>query len=98
MPAAAKTARRVAPGIRGYGIEFCGTEGKLFIDRNRCIVCGRCVRSSKELDGKKVKLQGKVTDVCSKMGCWFVVQGDKADDKADDFLWDDWKKGTKNLF
>jgi predicted dehydrogenase len=25
----------LAPGIRGYGIEFCGTEGKLFIDRNR---------------------------------------------------------------
>jgi predicted dehydrogenase len=25
----------LAPGIQGYGIEFCGTEGKLFIDRNR---------------------------------------------------------------
>ena len=26
----------------------------VLIDRNRCIVCGRCVRSSKELDGKNV--------------------------------------------
>jgi [NiFe] hydrogenase diaphorase moiety small subunit len=26
----------------------------VFIDRNRCILCGRCVRSSKELDGKNV--------------------------------------------
>ena len=26
----------------------------VFIDRDRCIVCGRCVRSSKELDGKNV--------------------------------------------
>ncbi len=25
----------LAPGIRGYGIEFCGTQGKLFIDRHR---------------------------------------------------------------
>jgi len=26
----------------------------IFIDRNRCIVCGRCVRASQELDGKHV--------------------------------------------
>lgn len=26
----------------------------VFIDRNRCILCGRCVRASKELDGKNV--------------------------------------------
>jgi [NiFe] hydrogenase diaphorase moiety small subunit len=26
----------------------------VFIDRNRCILCGRCVRTSKELDGKNV--------------------------------------------
>lgn len=25
----------LVPGIRGYGIEFCGTKGKLFIDRSR---------------------------------------------------------------
>jgi hypothetical protein len=38
------------------------------------------VGSAKELDGKKVKLTGKVSDVCTKMGCWFVVQGDKPED------------------
>jgi len=26
----------------------------VFIDRNRCILCGRCMRASKELDGKHV--------------------------------------------
>ena len=26
----------------------------VFIDHNRCVVCGRCVRSSKEIDGKNV--------------------------------------------
>jgi len=26
----------------------------IFIDRNRCILCGRCVRASRELDGKNV--------------------------------------------
>jgi [NiFe] hydrogenase diaphorase moiety small subunit len=30
------------------------THPDIFIDRNRCILCGRCVRSSKELDGKNV--------------------------------------------
>jgi [NiFe] hydrogenase diaphorase moiety small subunit len=26
----------------------------VFIDRNRCVLCGRCVRSSRDLDGKTV--------------------------------------------
>jgi [NiFe] hydrogenase diaphorase moiety small subunit len=26
----------------------------IFIDRNRCVLCGRCVRASKDLDGKDV--------------------------------------------
>ena len=26
----------------------------IFIDRNRCILCGRCVRASRDLDGKEV--------------------------------------------
>ncbi len=38
------------------------------------------VHKAKELDGKKVKLTGTVSDVCSKRGCWFVVQGDKPED------------------
>lgn len=27
---------------------------EIFLDRNRCIVCGRCVRASQEIDGKNV--------------------------------------------
>jgi [NiFe] hydrogenase diaphorase moiety small subunit len=30
------------------------THPDIFLDRNRCILCGRCVRASKELDGKNV--------------------------------------------
>jgi [NiFe] hydrogenase diaphorase moiety small subunit len=26
----------------------------VFIDRNRCVLCGRCVRASRDLDGKNV--------------------------------------------
>ena len=26
----------------------------IFLDRNRCVLCGRCVRASKEVDGKNV--------------------------------------------
>jgi [NiFe] hydrogenase diaphorase moiety small subunit len=34
--------------------ELDASHPDVMIDRNRCIVCGRCVRSSKELDGKNV--------------------------------------------
>lgn len=44
------------------------------------VTVSAAVKRGKELDGKKVKLQGKVSDVCTKMGCWFVVQGDKPED------------------
>ncbi|MCC7074486.1 MAG: DUF4920 domain-containing protein [Deltaproteobacteria bacterium] len=40
------------------------------------VTVSAAVKRGKELDGKKVKLHGKVADVCTKMGCWFVVQGD----------------------
>jgi [NiFe] hydrogenase diaphorase moiety small subunit len=32
--------------------EVDATHPDIFLDRNRCIVCGRCVRASAELDGK----------------------------------------------
>jgi [NiFe] hydrogenase diaphorase moiety small subunit len=31
-----------------------GEHPNFYIDRNRCILCGRCVRSSREIDGKNV--------------------------------------------
>jgi len=34
--------------------ELDGSHPEIFIDRNRCILCGRCVRASQELDGKRV--------------------------------------------
>ena len=34
--------------------ELDATHPDIFIDRNRCILCGRCVRASQELDGKNV--------------------------------------------
>ena len=34
--------------------ELASTHPDIFIDRNRCILCGRCVRASRELDGKSV--------------------------------------------
>ena len=30
------------------------THPDIFIDRNRCVLCGRCVRASRDLDGKHV--------------------------------------------
>ena len=30
------------------------THPEILIDRNRCVLCGRCVRASRELDGKSV--------------------------------------------
>ena len=34
--------------------ELDASHPDIFIDRNRCILCGRCVRASQELDGKSV--------------------------------------------
>ncbi len=34
--------------------EVDATHPDVFLDRNRCVLCGRCVRASRDLDGKKV--------------------------------------------
>lgn len=34
--------------------EVDATHPDIFIDRNRCVLCGRCVRASRDLDGKNV--------------------------------------------
>ncbi|MFH1531730.1 MAG: 2Fe-2S iron-sulfur cluster-binding protein [Pseudomonadota bacterium] len=34
--------------------EVDATHPEVFVDRNRCILCGRCVRASRDLDGKNV--------------------------------------------
>jgi [NiFe] hydrogenase diaphorase moiety small subunit len=34
--------------------ELDASHPEVFIDRNRCVLCGRCVRASKDLDGKSV--------------------------------------------
>ncbi|HAK94491.1 MAG TPA: NADP oxidoreductase [Planctomycetes bacterium] len=34
--------------------ELDASHPDIFIDRNRCILCGRCVRASRDLDGKNV--------------------------------------------
>jgi [NiFe] hydrogenase diaphorase moiety small subunit len=34
--------------------EIDASHPEVFIDRNRCVLCGRCVRSSRDVDGKNV--------------------------------------------
>ena len=34
--------------------ELDGSHPDVYLDRNRCILCGRCVRASREMDGKYV--------------------------------------------
>lgn len=34
------------------------------------------------LSGKSVKVTGKVESVCAKKGCWFVIAGDKLEDRV----------------
>ncbi len=35
-------------------IEVDATHPDVYIDRNRCVLCGRCVRASRDVDGKSV--------------------------------------------
>ena len=34
--------------------EIDGSHPDVYLDRNRCILCGRCIRSSRQIDGKNV--------------------------------------------
>ena len=34
--------------------EVDATHPEVFVDRNRCVLCGRCVRASRDVDGKNV--------------------------------------------
>jgi len=44
--------------------ELDGQHPDFYIDRNRCILCGRCVRASREIDGKRVfGFQGRGIDM-----------------------------------
>jgi [NiFe] hydrogenase diaphorase moiety small subunit len=45
-----------APGYRYFypRREIDATHPDLFLDRNRCVLCARCARASRELDGKGV--------------------------------------------
>jgi hypothetical protein len=36
-------------------------------------------QKAKELDGKNLKIEGKVEQVCQAMGCWFIIQGDSTE-------------------
>jgi [NiFe] hydrogenase diaphorase moiety small subunit len=44
--------------------ELDGSHPDLYIDRNRCVLCGRCVRSSREIDKKNVfGFEGRGSDM-----------------------------------
>lgn len=38
-----------------------------------------CIRESSKINGKTVKISGKVKQVCQTKGCWFTLVGDKGD-------------------
>lgn len=52
-------------GVQGLGFETLAPQRvvdashpDVFLDRNRCILCGLCVRASRDVDGKSVFLMG----------------------------------------
>lgn len=46
---------------------------------NKPFTVDECVQQASELDGRRVKIEGTVDQVCAKKGCWFVVKGDAGD-------------------
>ena len=67
--------------------ELDGSHPDIFIDRNRCILCGRCVRASEQLDGKSVfgfvgrGIEKRVAvNAEARLGDTDVAAGDKAID------------------
>jgi [NiFe] hydrogenase diaphorase moiety small subunit len=63
------------------------THPDIFVDRNRCILCGRCVRASRDLDGKQVfDFSGRgihkhvVVDAAAGLGATKAAAADRAFD------------------
>lgn len=70
--AVAKVGREVvdADGVVRRGVALSGEP---------TLTVAEAAAKSAELDGKVIKLTGKVDSVCQPMGCWMVLAGDKGE-------------------
>ena len=65
--------------------EIDASHPDVLLDRNRCILCARCVRASQELDGKEIAGfvgRGGEKRLAASSGCGFVGTDVAADDAA----------------
>lgn len=65
--------------------EIDASHPDILLERNRCILCARCVRASKERDGKEIAGfvgRGKDKRLEATSGCGFVATDASGDDEA----------------
>ena len=51
--------------------------GKPLSKEGTVLSVAEAIAQAEKIQGKTVKIGGKVESVCQKMGCWFVIQGEK---------------------
>lgn len=49
------------------------------MSKDKPLLVSECIAQSEKLNGKRVKVEGTVTSVCAKKGCWFVVRDNESD-------------------
>lgn len=49
------------------------------LSAERPLQVSECVAKADALAGKRVKVEGTVTSVCAKKGCWFILRDDMSD-------------------
>lgn len=60
-------------------------EGKTYgagVSESEVVSISSIAADPEAYDGKTVRVEGMVTDVCAKRGCWFTMAGDKPGEKA----------------
>ncbi len=81
----AATGKATGPGSTPADREAVDADGTVrrggALSKDAAIVPVSVALKQADLAGKTVKIQGKVESVCQKKGCWFVIVGDKPEDK-----------------
>lgn len=81
QPASASGARGTTPADRDAADADGVVRRGAALSKDAPIPVAAAYEKAAALDGKPVKVAGKVESVCAKKGCWFVVQGDKPEQK-----------------
>lgn len=74
-------AAKAAPGAKTAKSASDGTKYGDGITQSESVAISDLIADPKKYAGKHVRVEGTVSDVCPKRGCWFEMAGDKPGEK-----------------